>query len=461
MPTLKINVNNFSKGVSTSDFLPDRGYSPADKGQNLYVKKGLLYPQPLETARGALSDDGCACIGINQDLGADVYGLVADNGDGYYYSFDASGVPTLKSTDTGRTYSSYASDLVFYKGSFHITSKTNITLIASDFTTPDYDWWTAVAGGSSLNTYLPHQMIVFDDVMYIADDNDLKSWDGSNKNNSALYLQSDYKITAIVVYQNKIYITAEKLYNASGKQAVTSKLFIWDGTSPSYEAQFDIPEKIFSMVDYNGTLLLFGVYTLFAWNGIGITPIFDLPTPNQPVYKQKIVKYKDRLYFANGDYIICYDKNIFSYVFDTSNSGGNLTGDNIESIFIEGDDNLIFTAGKNAYSLQLDSGAGAGHWLSNRYEFPENIRIKEMIVELGEDMVSGSDMEFTIINERGDEVDLGDMTYADGSRRVKQLKSLNIIALSLQVRVNFKTNAKPIRAITIFYEGVGNPVRKV
>ena len=460
MQRIKINAIDFWKGASTNDFLPTGGFSNFDKGHNLYKTKGLLYPQPSETDVAALSDDGLVASGINHALSKLFCGVVADGGDGYFYTFASDGTPTLASTDTGRDYSSYASDLIFYNDTFFITSKTDIASLTSTFGTPDYDWWTTVAGGTGFTSALPHQMLIFEDVLYIADNANIKSWDKTTAVDSALDLQTDFKITAFVIYNGKFYISAEKLYNAGGKNSVTSKMFIWNGTDPSYSKVIDLPEKIFTMINYNGLLLLFGPYSIYAYNGVGFTRIFDLLNTTRPVYKHRILNYKDRIYFANGDFIICYDGYKFSYFFDSANGSANIKDKTIESIGLISNDRVIMTSGSRALTLDLDDGDGTSYWRSNRYELGSSRRVKNIIIELGEDLVSGSDMEFTLIDEKGDEKTIGSMTYAGGDRIVKQFKNINKYAISFQIRVRFKTNAKSIRAITVEHESIGNPVRK-
>jgi len=473
MAKITIDVNDFWRGTSRTDFLPDAGYSPVDKGHNLYVTKGLIWPQPKETDIDAISgSDGVVALGFNDSLSPDLKGVSTSGSDGYFYSFSEAGAPTLESTDTGRDYDEYKTDLVFYNDLFHVTSKTDIASLNGSFQAPDYDWWTDAingAGGSALNALYPHQMIVFNNKLYITDNNVLKSWDGSSAVNAAFTVERDYAITAITEYQKSLYIAADPIKNDRGTYASDkSKVFVWDGvtSTTTWNNEFSSPEKIFSMINYNGKLYAFGTYSLYQWTGVKWINKFDFSNVNAPVYKQKIMKHKNRLYFADGDTIVCYDGQKLSYLFDTNNVSGNISTQIIHSLAysreINGRETAVISSNLRSVSLLLNNNDGASAYTgeskirSNRFDFGERVVIKKMILQLGEVMdTATSEIEMSIIDHTGTEIVVGSMDYDNGDRSFKEFLNINIFALSFQVRANWKAYGKPIKSITVFYEPAG------
>jgi len=92
MPSFTINYQDFNKGVSLSDYLPNGGFSPKDKGHNLHALLGTLASQPTAVDNGACKD---IISWANKQGGTDAdivsLGIDTSNDDGYIYSVSSTG----------------------------------------------------------------------------------------------------------------------------------------------------------------------------------------------------------------------------------------------------------------------------------------------------------------------------------------------------------------------------------
>jgi len=467
MAKITFDFNDIWKGVSKTDFLPTGGFSPEDKGQNLYVKKGLIYPQPLE-GDPEQAQQIVAGWAFNNDTNPDLCSVNANEGSGYVQEYDNDGDPVLKQTASVKTYGVYYTDMVNYDGNFYITSTIDVNKLPVGLGSQDEDWWSDTMVMGPLTTNVAHQLLVYNKILYIADDNDLRSYDGTTAVASALDLPSDDKICSIVEWNNKIYINTEKHFNPDGSQNMaTAKMYSWDGEQPTWIDEFGVPEKFFTMFNYNGHLLCFGAYTLYEYNGVNFKPLWDLDV-SSPVYKQKVFQHKDRLYFANGRNIICFDGERFSYFFNTENAGGLLEDKDVAGIaFMEKitTEMMIVSAGARSFVVPLMNNDGAtantgtGYGRINRHNFYENVRVRKVYVELGEDLVTDSSMTISYFNEDGDEITIGTMTFTDdGAVRKKTFRNINSFATSVQPRWRWQVNGKPIKSITFFVEKTEHPI---
>lgn len=449
MNKFTIDAKDFVRGASETDFYPDGGYSPADKGANLHYIKGLLSPSMLLTAKAGTVYRPVAVTQSVDTADPVLLGANAANGDGYIYQFNASsGEATQKLTDSTKNYELGISDIVYYKGNYYATSTTDVALINSALNSINANYWTATLSLTALGATNPHPMLIFDDVLYIADGNLVHIFDGTDGTYSYFTLPTGVIITSWVIHNNKIYIATRGLY--------PKMVYIWDGTSPQLDDQFPIPETANSMYVYNGRLLLFMETFVGHWNGVFLDPLFNCPA--NTVYKHQVAQYQDRIYFTYGTHLVCYDGVSFSYPYSNSNSAP-LSSYAINFVYIGYLNYMVLNINNANYLTSTVSAEGVSYWRGNRYEFPQNIYVRKFIVELHTALASGAEIEFYFYNHNGTTKIIGTMTHtADGAITVKEFKNINIKTLSFQPRVYWKTNGKPIRKFTIYYEPTEQPI---
>lgn len=450
MNKITINASDFIRGSSSSDYKPDAGFSPEDKGHNLHVKEGLLYPQPVATNKGA-AEDIFAWASVEGGIFSNWFALGYG---GKFYSLDNDGVPTLLQTDGARTYSKFYSNMLYYKAKFYATSTGNIAQLDSAMGTATFNWWTGLGKTALLNT-LAHHMIIFGGTLFISNGYTIASYDGTTSSDSAFTIDTNYYITAMIDYQNKIYIAAMPYYGLARTNA-NAKLFIFTPsgiTTNTYDDSHPLIDAVSAFYVFKGTLLVFTEKYLAYWNGITLTKIKDL---SEKVYKQQICQYGDRLYFSEGKNIVCYDGNSFYYVYHNPNNGE--ATDNIEGIVFDSN-NLFISTGTKIYSADITTGAGTSYFRSNRFNFGQNVVIRKIVVELAETLVSGSSIPITFYDHKQTGNTVGTISYSAGDTFIKEFNNINITTYSLQLRAYFQTNGKPIKQFTIYYEPSEQPAR--
>lgn len=452
MNSITINYNDFNKGVSVSDYLPNGGFSPKDKGHNLHAVIGALSSQPTPIDNGACKD---IIAWTNKQGGTDAdivaLGIDTTNDDGFIYSISSIGVPTQKGTDSSKNYKKGISDIVFYKGDYYATSDTDIAKINGALNSFDYTWWTTTKGKTALTSGVAHHLLVFEDILYITNGNKLISFDGTDIVEAALTIDQYYNITAFEEYQGLVYIAAQPLTGNSNSYHGLSKLYVWDGVDvDNWLRSFEVEDYISALYVFNGTLLIFNNYYCGYFNGINVIKLFDI---SGMVFRGNITQYKERLYISTYRDIICYDGKKYYYFYYNS------VDDAIEGIHCSKADNLVFSTNGKLYLTYLNNYGGASLWSSNRYLFGANAYIRKVIVELASAVYSGTDISFTLSDHQGTSKTLGSINYATGDRgQIKEFK-LDLNTYSVQARINFIANCPAIRQITILYEPSERPAR--
>lgn len=143
-------------------------------------------------------------------------------------------------------------------------------------------------GGTALIGNVPHPLLVGqDNNLYIGNGRYLASHDplGTTVNYKALDLKPGWIITALSVYQSYIAILA---YKASGFATSLSKsetkLFFWDGFSPSWNFEYYVRDNFASNLLYDGSdLFVFSqgrnsTTKLKKFNGSGFDTLFENAT---------------------------------------------------------------------------------------------------------------------------------------------------------------------------------------
>lgn len=460
MPKIVINQVDFLKGAAETDFENNGGYSPEDKSGNIYVKRGVLAPPPQ-----VLSNTGAvkpiAIFDSLEETGTDIRGVGYSANVGFFYTFNALGEGVLTSQNSADVYTAKRTDMVYYKSNFFVSSATEIARFDNSMGSANYDWWSIDRSAGALADNTPHQMLVFgaggSEKVFIANGHLIASWDDTDPA-TAFTLPSNYRVTAIIEFQSKIYIAAEPYANASGTYHGKAALFVWDGVETTlFDELFQLEDRVDSMYVYQGSLLLFTKRYMGYWNGITIERLRDLTSQ---VFKGMITQYNDRLYIVQGADILIYDGKRFSYLLGMAND--------IDAIMCNAESNILISSNtlshlsfvNNNDDIQSISRVGTGNWRSRRYNFGQNVIIKKLTIELAEDLASGSDIEFNLIDHTGTSTEMGDMTFAtDGAVRFKEIENINLKCLSGQFQIEWKATSKQIMQLTIEYEPTRNPVQ--
>ena len=256
MPNITIGVNDFIRGASTTNDVPDGGFSPDDKGQNLLSNRGTI-------------NQGTQISQLDTNVVGEVFG--AENGessnllyfvgndsdeDGQFYMWDAiANQPTLKQSDaTAANYNAFYSDTAWYNNRFYVTSHNELAFLAADgtsLTTGEWQTQASTSLTSSATNPIRHPLLVFNDELFIGNGGTLNSWDGTTASQDVLTI-ADEEITRIMdlgqdQQSGDMLIAVISNTNQTGGKN-RSKILIWDGFSPVPNREVILQHSIHLMV---------------------------------------------------------------------------------------------------------------------------------------------------------------------------------------------------------------------
>lgn len=397
--SFKVDRRDFQRGNNSYLNHPDGGIITTGRAFNIFKKPSFLSNGPdFIQKTTSLKPIPAASFGHSTDtvVGMSIMALGIDNvtEDGYYYSVSTAGVFTLQgSGDSSQNYAHGFSDTVYYKGKFYTTSKTDIIENAMDVASGsrDLSWWITTKVQSSLNNLKPHPLLVYGDIMYIADGELVHQNDGGTVTPAVLDLNRNFTITAWLVYNGLIFMAAEPYINANGTFHGQGKILTWDGFSPSWLDEYDNDMRIDTMVVFDRVLYCFTKSYLGFFDGSGVVPIYPL---NNQVFRHQVSIIDNSLVFVDGGDIIRYGTPIYGgkKVFTKFAPTANDQNDGSQYFGILGFQNreLITTqnqvAGGDPFSRLCSDINGSTTSVTNTYTFNPRtfsrpVRIRKVVIQ--------------------------------------------------------------------------------
>lgn len=453
MPRITLDASQWFRGASTTNDLADGGFSPSSRAVNFYATPGLA--RPNSGATSANNQFGVSSVfGWATPPGAATtqYALSSNSSlDGEVYSLSATSIGSVSSVygpDSGRDYAPGYSDLVYYKGSYFYSSKTDV---AKD---GDFDWWTATLGLTALGNTDYHLMFVYGDILYICDGRYIHSWDGSTGTYNALDLPQDFRITAATVFSDAIYVAADLFQgNTAGSRTGTARLFTWDGYSASWLSEEKIDEHVSVLHPYGGTLYLATGTHFGYFNGKAFIPLRKLEAV---VLKHQITTARDVILIAQGTSILAYGNPIpgrqrfFSFPNKTTSSV-----DAIHALLSSG----LFSGASGRTQLRFDLLGVAvtdenPPFYSNKIPLGDYARINKISIELLNAVASSEDITVEYVDSSGATVTVGSVTNAshNGLREVVFDVGNERPTFTLQTKITIGNNTNGLYRIHADYD---------
>ena len=356
---LTLSGRDFMRGMNSGQFFNDGFFSSnISRGINLINKPGAIYPQQIATDITPSSPGrfaaGCKGGGASPGLGYKNNYFVTETGK--FYSYNG----TFLNNEVNGTsiYNNPKSDIIFYKEAVYATSNSNITLSAMSgysIISVNETWWTSTRGHISLSNVVPHPMLVFEDILWIADGLNLHKWDNTLSTPNALILTDDQNITALAIEpgSGRMMIATTQGANGSGTLPRINKIALWDGFSNKVLRSVIVDDMITAMYAVGGTVYITYGLNLGYWNGSGITFLRKLSkilgySGLNLAYKQKITSQGNRLYVVDGTLVISYHSiigsspKVFYYAFGQTTNLINQVG-SLNLIIDLGEDKLAIS----------------------------------------------------------------------------------------------------------------------
>lgn len=468
MPVLIIDQKDFLRGLSSFDDTPDGGYSPRSTGINVFSTPGLLKPgpDPVEVA-GAVAADGILGWSTwSVNLAPGITRMVAGTGssafDGKFYLSDDSAQTTLAATDTAHDYKPGVTNMIRYKGNFYVTSNTDIAMLNFDFSVNDFSYWVTTKGKAALTPNVPHPMVTYADILFIADGRYLHMIDGTTATTQVLILPEDYTISDLELYDGKIYIAASKFTGYSENvPALDARIFTWDSYSASFVDEFPLQDPIESMRVFGGTLVLFSQYYVGYWTGSTVNVLRML---TNRVRRYQISISKDRLYYAQGKSVFCMGNPVMQKTKFFSAPIYYATQD-ITAIFCHRPGIMMVNSGTKMLNVSdLDAGTGVEKsFYSLKYPLGGYSVIQKVIIE-SEALAALTNIGLQYIDSEGTVREIGTYSHtAFGAISYHefdmQIKAHRPTYFYQQI-VNFVANPKGIRRIYVIYGPTELPPNK-
>lgn len=417
----RVDKKDFLKGNNAYDNYPTGGYLASTVGANVFSKPGLLAQAPALPTAVNTANPGTGFVGFargfNGSGAGTQLGMFVNSATNYVYFtqftvFNGS-FGSLQSDTSGRVYNYYQSDLVNYKNNFYATGASTIAKINSDNTTIDSTWLTSQtdtrtsASASLLTSNVPHPMLVFEGIMYIANGRYLNKLDGTTYTSQVFDVAEGYNITAIVEWRGMIYIFAAPITFADGTDLPShggAKLYSWDGLQDSWFEEYDIDYPVFSAFVWKNRMYAFTKYFIGIWNGSELSSLY---TTTGIVYKHQITTTSDSFMFADGTKIVRYGvphglvggRRFYNYLSNGSTSfAGIFSGYNNALILSE-----RVASSKTYYISNPDTPATSG---SRTFDFnprflKKPVKVRQIVIET-EALSSGQKIKCGYTDDAGD-----------------------------------------------------------
>ena len=401
MPSFRVDKTDFLKGNNSYTNYPDGGFLSATVGANPFSKPGLITQAPAlgNSVDSSLPQNGV--IAWATGYGASTPTTIALMNPGskqasWKFVNPSSGAITVAAgsdSTFGRTYDIGLSDMVFYNAKIYTSVMDDIVEMNIDGTGQLLTWWTVTKGKAAMTATVPHPMLVYESILYIADGRYLHKVDGTTATSQVFDCPPNYVITAMTEYNGLIYLVAEPYLNFTGVTHGGAMMFSWDGTTESWFEQYFINYRVNAMYVYKNRLFMWTNQFVGQWDGSKIVP---LKSVSNQVFKCHITEISDSMVYADGQTIIRFgapfipgaSERFYNYL--SSGIGNNWTGiislQNNNLIAVESalGPTISTSESKNYYISNLNTPTSSGFRILNfnpRF-FNKPVKVKRVVVHM-------------------------------------------------------------------------------
>lgn len=389
------------RGLSSSAFADDGGIAPeASHSLNPFYIPGVAYATTTPTnASTNLDNNIIASCNDYQTASPSMRVLVDAAGKIYSYPLSLGSSVTLKFTgaDTDK-YKFGQTDMVSFVDKIFISLTDDVGMLTTGTGSWTYDesWWDVTKGQNALQAFDPHPLLVFENLLWVADSNKLHSVDTSmTVAQSVLVLPSDEHIYALGIDPGTglMLISVEKTINLGGLVSTQHVVYLYDGFSNKPRRKIMVDDTVFAFYSLGGTVYVGFGNCVGYWNGSGITFLRKLEDVNVSTatstdmpYKHHFAHIRNILLVADGYSILAYGE-----VYPGQKAWFPITRNpdgfsSVHAIFPLGGSKFGFgcanpTPAPRFYYADIEaSGAGNGSISFNRVDFGRPVFLRQLIV---------------------------------------------------------------------------------
>lgn len=475
-----IGAQELLAGASTSDYAADAGFGASSYGITPFARKGTIKATKTPTDASTNLDSNLIASCEDYQTAGAVNGRILLGATGKIYAYQNGGTSvTLEITGAATTkYEFGKSDMVSFASHLWISLTTDLAKLETGATTTwayDEDWWTATKSEAAFQAYDPHPLLVYENLLWVADSNKLHYVDTSlNVTNDALLLPDDEHIYALGIDSGTglMMISVEKTVNLGGIINTRHIVYLYDGFSAKARRKIFVDATVFAFYNVGGTVYVGYGNAVGAWNGSGITFLRTLrnvvvttATIGDMPWKHHFSNIRNILLVVDGADVLGYGEVVpnakawFPLVrnpVDTAHLGiaVALTEDNI---------GIGFPTNKWYFASITATAAGTGRLYTNQILFPRPVYVRNVrvvttgVFGTGGALTAGVGEMICAASNGG-----GDNTYApsvktfispvSGSFRYLFDFVFNLKCQVFQGYVNMDTQGFGIVAIIIYYD---------
>lgn len=340
----------------------------------------------------------------------------------------------------------------------------------------DDDWGSTVPSGAAAlqnpaaANYTPHQMVVGgNDVLYIANGRYVATYDGTTFVPQALDFPSDAIVMSIAWMSDRLWIAVQRPQLVVGNN-LQSSIYVWDGTTDSWESEIKVTGAVTSLFVKNNVLYLWhysnpaSVIVRFGYvSGLQIIDLVTFQNP-APLYFN-VSEYKDFIIWnVNGgteSKVFAYgvgDKGLNTRFFQYT-SGGYIDAGGIAVPFsVPMISSFDSSGGTNIKFAKFSGYATGGNWKSLMFDVTGEDKNGSHVVVVKirwDTLASGARVDWKLLNSEGRTVYSDTISFSKFGTNTSAIYKLNgKVTDDLRVEFDYTngsaTNPVSIKSVKVY-----------
>lgn len=478
---IQLGSDQFTSGMSSTDYTSDGALGVESTGLNPFISPGAIYSMAAPTDLHANLVDNLIASCEDSQIGTTISNNRLMIGDaGNYYKFASPSTVTKVATATTNSayYIASLTDMVGYIGNTYIsTGNGDIDQYNSSSATLTNAYWSNTLSQPLMNksggTNVPHPMLVYSGILYIAGQNNSTGAGTIHGINSSGTVDTFFPALPLLLNTNEVIyalgidpitglmlISAQTELNIAGSLSSKYYVYLWDGVSAQYYRKIPVDDLITAFHNVEGTVYVGAGTNFGVWNGNGVTFLRKLlnaaETSTDLIYKHHITNTRNIIHVTDGSQVLSYGTVVAGKpkgFFYTANSTG---ANHLQCIFPTGDYNLGVGDGVGSFWLWsfTSSSAGTGALFTNDIYFPRPIFIRRVrILTTGITTTTGIGtvkVEDESDNTRTPVVD--SFVVSSGTKYLFDFEFAGYKMMSIQPAIAFSTQGFGIIRMWIYYD---------
>jgi len=352
--------------------------------------------------------------------------------------------------------------MVKYKGSVYGTSTQDIALLTGgDLTAIDHDWWSNTRGHGATQLGYRHPLEIVEDTLYIGDQNNIHTWDGTTSVANAMTLPEGVNIVSLRKHPNGQNLlafcgeTANFIHTRSGGGV----LYVIDTVNLEFIREIKLEAQVEGTINVGGVIYVTYGNKVGYFNGDGITPLRELTGNQNTTYSGQLGSAEGVLLIRDGKDVLAYGDlgqgNVWWRAYRTSANGGTA----VTAIGYKGSNELIVgyissLAAQTLDIVNIRSTGTAGGFYSNQYLAGQHIAIRRIEVDHTETPVSGTHAFIAeLLDSAGNSKYSATTTYTNTPSQHTSLY-LDAFLRGIQLKLTPSSGAMGFREIRIYGESI-------